>query len=87
LGEKSFKRRKTLHGNQEESRQEKETLSGRMLVQKFPKASQEKHLLRGFSFCGKGGVSAATLAVLGLVMLAGLGISLAGLVRNVRSTI
>jgi len=41
----------TLHGNQEESRQEKETLSGRMLVQKFPKASQEKHLLRGFSFC------------------------------------
>jgi hypothetical protein len=40
----------TLHGNQEESRQEKETLSGRMLVQKFPKASQEKHLLRGFSF-------------------------------------
>jgi hypothetical protein len=51
---KSFKRRKTLHGNQEESRQEKETLSGPMLVQKFPKASQEKHLLRGFSSWGKG---------------------------------
>jgi hypothetical protein len=34
---KSFKRRKKLHGNQEESRQEKETLSGRMLVQKFRK--------------------------------------------------
>jgi hypothetical protein len=52
---KSFKRRKTLHGNQEESRQEKETLSGQMLVQKFPKASPEKHLLRGFSIgrcCG-----------------------------------
>jgi len=32
----------------------KETLSGRMLVQKFPKASQEKHLLRGFSICGGG---------------------------------
>jgi hypothetical protein len=25
-----------------------------MLVQKFPKASQEKHLLRGFSICGGG---------------------------------
>src|SRR5208337_853562 len=47
---KSFKRRKTLHGNQEESRQEKETLSGQTLVQKLPKASPEKHLLRGFSF-------------------------------------
>jgi len=43
----------TLHGNQEESRQEKETLSGQTLVQKFPKASREKHLLRGFSFVGR----------------------------------
>jgi hypothetical protein len=25
-----------------------------MLVQNFPKASQEKHLLRGFSSCGGG---------------------------------
>jgi len=40
---------------------------------------------RWFVFLHKGGVSAATLAILGLVMLAGLGISLAGLVRNVRS--
>jgi hypothetical protein len=40
---------------------------------------------RWFVFLHKGGVSAATLAVLGLVMLAGLGISLAGLARNVRS--
>jgi len=47
--EKSFKGRKKLHGNEEESRQEKETLSGRTLVWKFLKASQEKHLLRGFS--------------------------------------
>jgi hypothetical protein len=49
LGEQIVQTEETLHGNQEESRQEKETLSGRMLVQKFPKASQEKHLLRGFS--------------------------------------
>lgn len=40
---------------------------------------------RWFVFLHKGGVSAATLAILGLVMLAGLGISLAGLARNVRS--
>jgi hypothetical protein len=49
LGEQIVQTEETLHGNQEESRQEKETLSGPMLVQKFPKASQEKHLLRGFS--------------------------------------
>jgi hypothetical protein len=40
---------------------------------------------RWFVFLHKGGVSAATLAVLGLMMLAGLGISLAGLARSVRS--
>jgi hypothetical protein len=39
---------------------------------------------RWFVFLHKGGVSAATLAVVGLIMLAGLGISLAGLARNVR---
>jgi hypothetical protein len=39
---------------------------------------------RWFVFLHKGGVSAATLAVVGLVMLAGFGISLAGVVRNVR---
>jgi len=39
---------------------------------------------RWFVFLHKGGVSAATLAVVGLVMLAGFGISLAGLARNVR---
>jgi len=49
LGEQIVQTEETLHGNQEESRQKKETLSGRMFVQKFPKASQEKHLLRGFS--------------------------------------
>ena len=40
---------------------------------------------RWFVFLHKGGVSATTLAVLGLGMLAGLGISLAGLAKNVRS--
>jgi len=42
---------------------------------------------RWFVFLHKGGISATTLAVLGLGMLAGLGISLAGLVRNMRSAI
>lgn len=42
---------------------------------------------RWFVFLHKGGVAAPTLAVLGLSMLAGLGISLAGLARNVRSEI
>jgi anthranilate/para-aminobenzoate synthase component II len=49
LGEQIVRTEETLHGNQEESRQKKETLSGPMLVKKFPKASQEKHLSRGFS--------------------------------------
>jgi hypothetical protein len=40
---------------------------------------------RWFVFLYKGGVSAATLAILGLVMVAGLGIGLAGLARNARS--
>jgi hypothetical protein len=40
---------------------------------------------RWFVFLHKGGVSGATLAVLGLGMAAGLGISLAGLGRSVRS--
>jgi hypothetical protein len=63
LGEQIVQTEETLHGNQEESRQEKETLSGRMLVQKFPKASQEKHLLRGFS-SGEGAMSAPkTIAI------------------------
>jgi hypothetical protein len=57
LGEQIVQTEETLHGNQEESRQEKETLSGRMLVQKFPKASQEKHLPRGFSIGGCGRAS------------------------------
>jgi hypothetical protein len=35
LGEQIVQTEEKLHGNQEESRQEKETLSGRMLVQKF----------------------------------------------------
>ena len=34
-----------------------------MLVQKFPKASQEKHLLRGFSICGGGADDLASPAV------------------------
>ena len=42
---------------------------------------------RWFVFLQKGGISVATLIALGLCMLAGLGISMAGLVRNIRSTI
>jgi hypothetical protein len=42
---------------------------------------------RWFVFLHKGGVSAATLIVLGITIMAGLGISLAGLTRNVRSTL
>jgi hypothetical protein len=53
LGEQIVQTEETLHGNQEESRQEKETLSGPMLVQQIPQASQEKHLLRGFSVAVK----------------------------------
>jgi len=41
---------------------------------------------RWFVFLHKGGVSGATLATLGLIMIVGLGISLAGLARNARST-
>jgi hypothetical protein len=40
---------------------------------------------RWFVFLHKGGISAATLAVIGCVMLAGLVISVAGLARSVRS--
>jgi hypothetical protein len=40
---------------------------------------------RWFVFLHKGGISATTLAVLGLGMLAALGISLAGLARTVRA--
>ncbi len=40
---------------------------------------------RWFVFLHKGGISAATLAVLGVAMLAGLGISLAGLKKSLRS--
>jgi hypothetical protein len=66
LGEQIVQTEETLHGNQEESRQEKETLSGRMLVQEIPQASQEKHLLRGFSNCGSGASSGSTkLLVIG----------------------
>jgi hypothetical protein len=50
LGEQIVQTEETLHGNQKESRQEKETLRGPMLVENSPKASPEKHLLRGFSF-------------------------------------
>jgi hypothetical protein len=49
--EKNFSTEETLNGNQEESRQEKETLSERMLVQKFPEGlSREAPLERLFRF-------------------------------------
>jgi hypothetical protein len=38
LGEQIVQTEETLHGNQEESRQEKETLSGRMLVIEIPQS-------------------------------------------------
>jgi len=41
---------------------------------------------RWFVFLHKGEVSAATLTVAGLAMLAGFGISLAGLTKTMRST-
>jgi hypothetical protein len=40
---------------------------------------------RWFVFLHKGGISAATLAILGVAMLTGLGISLAGLKKSLRS--
>jgi len=44
--ENKSQRRETFHGNEKESRQEKETLSERML-EELPKASREKHLSGG----------------------------------------
>jgi hypothetical protein len=66
------------------------SLSGQVhLLWKYLRSGEPARLGLGwdrwFVFLHKGGVSAKTLAVLGLVMLAGLGISLAGLARNVRS--
>jgi len=51
---KSFKRRETVHGNEEESRQEEETLSERDARSEFPRVSGEKHLSGGFFVCGVG---------------------------------
>jgi hypothetical protein len=49
--QKNLSTEETLNGNQEESRQEKETLSERMLVQKFPEGlSREAPLERLFRF-------------------------------------
>jgi len=51
LGEQIVQTEETLHGNQEESRQEKETLSGRMLVKEIPQSlSGEAPLERLFHF-------------------------------------
>jgi hypothetical protein len=66
------------------------SLSGQIhLLWKYMASSEPARLGLGwdrwFVFLHKGGVSAAPLAVLGLCMLAGLGISLVGLARNVRS--
>ena len=49
LGEQIVQTEETLHGNQEESRQEKETLSGQMLVSEIPQSlSREAPLERLF---------------------------------------
>jgi hypothetical protein len=66
------------------------SLSGQLhLLWKYLESGEPARLGLGwdrwFVFQHKGGVSAATLTVLALMMLAGLGISLAGLARNVRS--
>jgi len=68
------------------------SLSGQMhLLWKYVGSGEPARLGLGwdrwFMFLHKGGVAAPTLGVLGLGMLAGLGISLAGLARNVRSSI
>ena len=67
------------------------SLSGQFhLLWKYLASSEPARLGLGwdrwFVFLHKGGISSATLALLGLGMIAGLGISLAGLVRRVRST-
>jgi hypothetical protein len=66
LGEQIVQTEETLHGNQEESRQEKETLSGPMLVENSPKASPEKHLLRGFSMVGRWSIVVGRWQTLGM---------------------
>jgi hypothetical protein len=49
LGEQIVRTEETLHGNQEESRQKKETLIGPMLVKTFPQSlSREAPLERLF---------------------------------------
>jgi hypothetical protein len=68
------------------------SLSGQIhLLWKYLASSEPTRLGLGwdrwFVFLHKGGVSAATLTVLGAAILAGLGYSLAGLARNIRSTI
>ncbi|MFY9661824.1 MAG: hypothetical protein WAJ97_14455 [Terriglobales bacterium] len=67
------------------------SLSGQIhLLWKYAHSSEPARLGLGwdrwFVFLHKGGVSGATLATLGLIMIVGLGISLAGLARNARST-
>ena len=66
------------------------SLSGQIhLLWKYLASSEPARLGLGwdrwFVFLHKGGISAATLAVLGVAMLAGLGISLAGLKKSLRS--
>lgn len=66
------------------------SLSGQIhLLWKYLGSSEPARLGLGwdrwFVFLHKGGVSGATLAVLGLVMVAGFGVSVAGLARSVRS--
>jgi hypothetical protein len=67
------------------------SLSGQIhLLSKYLASSEPARLGLGwdrwFVFLHKGGVSAATLTVAGLAMLVGLGISLAGLTKTMRST-
>jgi hypothetical protein len=66
------------------------SLSGQIhLLFKYLRSGQPTRLGLGwdrwFVFLHNGGISAATLAIFGLCMLAGLGISLAGLAKSMRS--
>ena len=52
LGRTNRSTEEILHGNQEESRQEKETLNADDACPEIPRASREKHLSGGFSVGG-----------------------------------
>jgi hypothetical protein len=54
LGEQFVQTEETLHGNQEESRQEKETLSGPMLIAEIPQSLPGEAPLERLFLASKG---------------------------------